>query len=257
MKKLIFFDIDGTLLNYKNHKVPKSTIKALEILKKKSDIKIIISTGRSKILVDDIEELSNIFDSFSYLNSASVVSNGIEIYKHIIAYEDKLKLFNIFSDLEIIYGFSNNNQEYISETNQFLVKGFENSGLKVPPIGNLLEIEDVSHVYFFGNEDIFKKVAKRVEGFRVVPWVINGGDLIPNHLSKAHGIEMFLKQYNLDKKDTYAFGDGYNDIEMLKFVGTGIAMGNSRDEVKKAADYVTDSIENDGIYNALKHFKLI
>ena len=54
-----------------------------------------------------------------------------------------------------------------------------------------------------------------------------------------------------------AFGDGENDIDMLKFAGIGVAMGNSSDIVKAAADYVTDTIDNDGIEKALRHFGLI
>ena len=54
-----------------------------------------------------------------------------------------------------------------------------------------------------------------------------------------------------------AFGDGGNDIEMLRYAGTGVAMGNADDAVKAAADYVTTSVDDDGIMNALKHFGLI
>lgn len=54
-----------------------------------------------------------------------------------------------------------------------------------------------------------------------------------------------------------AFGDGGNDTDMLEFVGTGIAMGNAADAAKAAADYITDDVEHDGIFNALKHFGVI
>lgn len=60
-----------------------------------------------------------------------------------------------------------------------------------------------------------------------------------------------------DIKDTIAFGDGRNDIEMLETAGLGIAMGNAVDEAKAVADYVTARIEDDGIQKALKKFKLI
>ena len=54
-----------------------------------------------------------------------------------------------------------------------------------------------------------------------------------------------------------AFGDGGNDIEMLRHVGIGVAMGNAKDEVKACADYVTTSVDDDGIVNALRHFGVI
>ena len=54
-----------------------------------------------------------------------------------------------------------------------------------------------------------------------------------------------------------AFGDGGNDISMLKYVGIGVAMGNAKDDVKAIADYITDSVQEDGIVSALKHFDIL
>ena len=66
-----------------------------------------------------------------------------------------------------------------------------------------------------------------------------------------------MKALNKDMKDTVAFGDGRNDIEMLSNVGLGIAMGNGAIEAKEVADYVTDEIDNHGIMNALHHFSFL
>ena len=57
--------------------------------------------------------------------------------------------------------------------------------------------------------------------------------------------------------DTFAFGDSDNDLRMLQSAGTGVAMGNAKEEIKKAADFITDSADDDGIYNAFKKFGLI
>ena len=65
------------------------------------------------------------------------------------------------------------------------------------------------------------------------------------------------KYLNISKAECIAFGDGHNDAEMVKFVGLGIAMGNALEKVKVASDYVTSDIDDDGIYNALKHFNII
>ena len=74
---------------------------------------------------------------------------------------------------------------------------------------------------------------------------------------KSAGIRRYLEEHGLDRSEIMAFGDGENDIDMLKFAGIGVAMGNSSDLVKAAADYVTDTIDNDGIEKALRHFGLI
>ena len=75
--------------------------------------------------------------------------------------------------------------------------------------------------------------------------------------SKATGIQKVLDYYNISLEDTMAIGDGNNDIEMLEYCHTSIAMGNSEQDVKEAANYITTDINNDGIYNAFKHYGLI
>ena len=58
-------------------------------------------------------------------------------------------------------------------------------------------------------------------------------------------------------EETIAFGDGGNDITMIEHAAIGVAMGNANKEVKEIADYITDDVDNNGIYNALKHFNII
>ena len=82
-------------------------------------------------------------------------------------------------------------------------------------------------------------------------------DIIPQNGGKQNGILEVLKNYHISIDETMAFGDGHNDIDMLKLVNIGIAMGNANDEVKEAADEVTDNIDHDGIYKALKKHHLI
>ena len=76
-------------------------------------------------------------------------------------------------------------------------------------------------------------------------------------MGKQNGILEVLKSYHISLEETMAFGDGHNDIDMLKLVNIGVAMGNAKDEVKEAADEVTDDIDHDGIYQALKRHHII
>ena len=84
-----------------------------------------------------------------------------------------------------------------------------------------------------------------------------GYDVYAKDQTKATGIKHLLEYLQVDVKDTFAFGDGHNDKEMIEYCGIGVAMGNAIEKVKNASDYVTDDIDNDGIYNAMKYFKLI
>lgn len=85
-------------------------------------------------------------------------------------------------------------------------------------------------------------------------WAI---DVYPPTGGKANGIKEFIKKHGLAREDTIVFGDAQNDIEMIKFAGIGVAMGNAYPETKKVADMVTDDCEHDEVYNGLKKLGLI
>ena len=91
----------------------------------------------------------------------------------------------------------------------------------------------------------------------ITSWNPTGIDIVARGSGKAAGIAQFIEEQGLDRSEIMAFGDGENDIEMLKYAGIGVAMGNAGDAVKAAADYVTDSVDENGIENALKHFGLV
>ena len=82
-------------------------------------------------------------------------------------------------------------------------------------------------------------------------------EVVPKGYSKASGIAFVCEKLGIDVKDTYAFGDSANDVDMLEFAGVGVAMGHGTDVAKEHADYVTRGLHEDGIYHALKHFALI
>lgn len=85
----------------------------------------------------------------------------------------------------------------------------------------------------------------------------NSGELSVPGIHKAVAIEKLLEHLQVDREHTYAYGDGMNDLEMLQFVKFGIAMGNAKEALKEAADDITDTHDNDGIYNSFKKYQLI
>lgn len=93
--------------------------------------------------------------------------------------------------------------------------------------------------------------------FDFVRWHEKSLDVLPPGGSKAEGIKSMLQSLEVPEKDAVAFGDGLNDIEMLEYVGCGVAMGNGVEEAKQAADFVTASVEEDGIYKGLVHVGLL
>ena len=94
-------------------------------------------------------------------------------------------------------------------------------------------------------------------GIKFTSWNMGGADGIPVSGGKATGIAKVLEHYGIDKSETMAFGDGQNDVDMFSAVGTAVAMGNACRAAKEAADYITDPVDGDGIWNALKHFGVL
>ena len=84
-------------------------------------------------------------------------------------------------------------------------------------------------------------------------WTSLFADIIPIDGGENKGIDQMIKHYQINLGEVMAFGDGNNDIDMLKHVGVGVAMGNANDLVKAASDFVTDTINDDGIFKALKN----
>jgi hypothetical protein len=82
-------------------------------------------------------------------------------------------------------------------------------------------------------------------------------EVVPTGHSKASGIQFLMDYFGVPQEDTIAIGDSSNDMPMLEFAGLSIAMKKSDAIVLTTADYITDTVENDGIYKAMKHFDLI
>jgi HAD superfamily hydrolase (TIGR01484 family) len=82
-------------------------------------------------------------------------------------------------------------------------------------------------------------------------------EVVPKGYTKATGIQKVCEKLGIAREDTYAFGDSANDIEMLRYAGHGICMGDGTEDAKAAADYVTTALTDDGILHGLEHFKLI
>lgn len=107
-------------------------------------------------------------------------------------------------------------------------------------------------------EDQTEKLYKtRYPGFDFIRWHRYSVDILPAGGSKAEGINKMIERLGFKLKDVYAFGDGLNDLEMLREVGTGVAMGNGVPEAKALADFITSDVSEDGIWNGLKELNLI
>ncbi len=261
MIKAIFFDVDGTLLSFKTHEMPESTRKSLLKLKE-NGIKIFISTGRSPEAFEIVKEKLGVdFDGYVYNNGQQVAIDDKMIRDEPLPLEDLRVLVKYIEDKKIATSFTELDYTYVNLINDRVKKLSEMMGttLEKYVIDSPERIESnptyqlASYIYEDEEEEFFS-VAPNLKGVRWHPLFV---DVIPKDGGKAVGIKEVLQYFDLDEDEVMAFGDGGNDTEMLDYVGFGIAMGNAVDSAKEVSKYVTDDVDNDGIYNALVKYGVI
>lgn len=258
MVKAIFFDIDGTLVSFNTHVVPQSTRESIRLLREKG-IKIFIATGRRLEAINNVGDLE--FDGYITLNGAyCLVGKENVIYKHSIPAGDIESMLNYQETVEDFPAAIVQDQAiFMNYRDDAVDKIFEMLNFPEPPIRPLREVADkeVYQVIAFFREKHEEKIMAAMPHCESTRWNPLFSDVVPKGSSKSVGIDKIREYFDLSLEDTMAFGDGGNDIQMLRHVALGVAMGNAGDEVKQAADYVTDSVDNDGIWKALKNFGVL
>ena len=256
MVKAIFFDIDGTLVSFKNHQIPKSTSDALYKLKEKG-IKLFIATGRGKDGLDVLNDFP--FDGYITLNGQYCYTNNQIIYSNTIKKEDLQALLDYLKDHQVPCGFTEENTKYFNYRDERVDAIHAITHNDDHPAGDCSHVIDKSiyQIMCFVDEKEEKEILSHMPHCISARWHPTFCDISPIGGTKQLGIDKFLEYYGLDLKDTMAFGDGGNDKQMLQHVSLAIAMGNAGDELKSIADFVTKDVDDEGIAYALKHYGLI
>lgn len=256
--KAVFFDIDGTLMSFKTHQVAPSTEEAIAQLQAKG-IKTILSTGRSINSIDHVRYLN--FDGYITFNGGYCVSReGNILLKKSIDARDIRSVVEYASSNPLSFSLMSEREVTIHDVTPEIAGMYAHLNLPVPPLVNFSNI-DFDNILqtniFLGPEEEAAFMREVMPNSIASRWSPLFADVNPKGQSKKVGIDIFCKHFGIDLQNTMAFGDGGNDITMLQHVAIGIAMGNANPEVKKIADYVTDDVDSDGIWNALKHYKVI
>ena len=264
MRRAIFFDIDGTLLDCAGQikTMTPNVKKAIRKLQTSGDY-VFIATGRPyAFLSQEILEFG--FDGFILTNGAQVILHNKTIYKETLEKHFVKQLVQTFEKYDIQYILEGDNDSYMKSCYKEFYNFYETFGIfknKIKEDYDLEEIEvqkiealcptkeALTFCLSFLNEhpeyDHFESMnAKSVE-------------IYSKKNTKATGILEALKYLDIPIEQSYAFGDGKNDIEMLEAVGCGIAMGNASDEVKRFADKVTDTVQNDGVAVGIEKLILV
>ena len=258
MVKAVFFDIDGTLLSHDTNSVPASAVRALETLREKG-ILTFIATGRHISMLRQMQPLEGLhFDGIISLNGQYCCNDRGIIYHCPIEKSDIAALLDYLKENPHPCILVEEDRMYINFCNSLVEKVQAAIHTDLPPIGDLdrgYEVPIYQAILYMSEED--QKKLPSMPGIRLTSWNLGGADVIPAKGGKAAGIAKVLEHYGIDKSETMAFGDGHNDVDMFCAVGTAVAMGNACAAAKEAAHYITDPVDEDGIWNALKHFGVL
>lgn len=257
MIKAAFFDVDGTLLSHTTHSVPQSARNSLALLRSKG-IKTYLCTGRHAFELDFLPIADIAFDGYITLNGHLCLDENKQMLFGLPFPEDITRdLITVFKKQQLPLVLVQECGLTINFVNDTVIQAQKAISTPVPDIAPY----DGGPIYqattFATREEDDRIRAIMPLNCRAVRWNDLGVDLILNGGGKVAGIRYVLEHEGILPEECIAFGDAENDIDMLKFCGFGVAMGNAQDKVKEIADYVTTDVDHDGIINALRFYSII
>lgn len=250
--RIVFFDLDGTLLT-SDLKVLDSSARAISSLIENGALPV-IATGRSICEIDYVFKATGIRSCVA-MNGQYVMYEGKPIYENPIDVNEISMLNEEVEKRGHSLSFYNTERITVTRGNDYLVeKNCERIGSDYPKVDPKSYLNGPTHLMVLfckeGEEEYYKNAFPNFQFVRHSPY---NCDVYPTNISKASGISFLLNYTNTSAENTYAFGDGLNDLEMFQLVKHPIAMANALDVVKNAAEYVTLSNDEDGIAEGIKY----
>lgn len=256
-RKLIALDIDGTLLNSQKEPL-ESTMKALQALRNAGHL-VILATGRSRLLANEVIHKLGCANYILCNGSAAFLGQN-QVYKKLLDRQQIAEIMDFANEKMVdIAWFGLDSTARISDYNfPLLADAMKSFGGPIPSLDqNYADRHEIYQGCVFYDASMDAEFQDRFSEFRLVRWHKNSVDIVPKNGSKAETIAALATKVGIREKNIITFGDGNNDIEMLRLAGTGIAMGNAAKNVQAAADIVTDTNDQDGIWKALAELDLV
>lgn len=251
--KAVAIDLDGTLLN-SNHEISDFNLSVIEEMKKRG-ILVMISTGRIYTSLYKYKERLNLETPVICYNGAKVVDGKSDetIFEINLNEETVKKIVDIARKNDVHLNLFQEEKWYVECRRDEVEKYAASSGLKYHLIDfDLLKKIKVTKAMFVGENEKLKEIEKEVAekiGNEVYtafskPYFF---EILNKDVSKGKALKAVIEKYGILKEETAAFGDGYNDSEMLEFAGIGVVMGNAPEELKKKFKNIADTNDNDGV----------
>lgn len=260
MIKALFFDIDGTLVSFKTHQIQDSTVEALRKAKEKG-LQIYIATGRPPLFINNLGRIEDVIDgyvtangSFSYIGEEVVSVRPIpaEDVEAFVKLAEERKFCYVLVGMDEIAVF-NPNEDYDRFFREMLGVRVVKEGLSPWKFMD----RKILQMTPFITEDFESELMSHLPSCIIGRWIPVFADVTVAGADKGRAITELAFRQGVDISETMAFGDGGNDISMVKAAGIGVAMGNANISLKNTADYITSSVDDNGIVNALNAFGVI
>lgn len=258
--KAAFFDIDGTLVSFTTHQIPPSTIRAIEQAKEHG-VKIFISTGRPVAIINNIDAIRHLIDGYITFNGARTFIGDEDITLMPIPEAEVRMMIDDAKEQDYAVvvcgrddiGIYNHSKIY----EDVFVKGLKVTNIDVhKPIEPMLDKPVLQLTPFFRVEDE-ATILPAMKHCISARWNPLFTDITVKGADKGSALLKLAAYIGLEPSECIAFGDGGNDMSILRAAGIGVAMGNANEGVQAAADYITTSVDEDGIRNAFIHFNII
>ncbi len=257
MIKAIFFDIDGTLVSFKTHEISRNTLDTLAMLQRKG-IRLFIASGRHLLIMDNLSGFP--FDGYVCMNGSLIFDRGELIYCRPLDRDDAAAVAD-FAETNHIPCVAFMEKEIIMNCrNELTGRVFRMIRLPEPdltPFSRHAGKPVCQYTIFVDQATEDRYLSPVLKHSVTARWHPEFTDIDPENISKAEGISRVISRYGIRREEVMAIGDGGNDVEMLEYAGIGVAMGNATPDVRKHADFVTSTVDEDGIVAAVRHFGLL
>lgn len=253
-----FFDIDGTLLPFRAEQLPASTLAALAALRQRG-VRTFIATGRPPIHLPRLHALAGVpFDGYVTMNGQyCFLTDGTELYRHAIDPAVLRMLLPFVNREKISVGFIEKDRVTFNLIDRHSAEHCRNMGFTAGDVAARIEAAPIYQLAAFFPVEEQREFLDHCPGCTAVRWNDDFVDVLPAGGGKTQGMAQVLAALGLRREQSIAFGDGENDVDMLRFAGIGVAMGNGCPEAKAAADYITGDVTDNGLADGLRHFGLI
>lgn len=258
MIKIIFFDIDGTLRGFTETGIRPSVCRAID-LAQRSGVRCFLATGRHPLEIQQENLVGDlVFDGGVYLNGSYCADRQGHILYHTPIDSSQVKAL---IDLRDVEDFSLLLMEadamYIDRSTPHVERMQASVHTRVPPVVPDLTPSLERTIYqmvIYADNPTLDRLVGHIPLCSPTRWTEEGGalDITPAGGDKCRAIRRVLDFLGIDPAEAAAVGDGFNDVEMLKSVGVGIAMGNACEEAKRAARFIAPDIDRDGLLWAVE-----